>query len=99
MAVPHRRSDKRVTKEVMVQLARPDDPHRKETAMAQNVSAHGLRVATERAWRPGDHVLISSSESGLRTQARVIYCKRMKNNRFAVGLELLAPVGEWTKPQ
>ncbi len=99
MAVPHGRSDKRVTKEVMVELARPDDPRLKETAIAQNVSARGLRVATERVWRPGDHVLISSLESGLRTQARVVYCQRMKNNRFAVGLELLSPGGEWNKPQ
>jgi hypothetical protein len=38
MAVPHGRSDKRVTKEVMVELARPDDPRLKETAMAQNKS-------------------------------------------------------------
>src|SRR5258708_29017327 len=99
MAVPHGRSDKRVTKEVMVELARPDDPRLKETAIAQNVSARGLRVATERVWRPGDHVLISSLESGLRTQARVVYCQRMKNNRFAVGLELLSPAEKRNKLQ
>lgn len=99
MAVPHGRSDKRVTKEVTVELVRPDDPRLKETAIAQNVSARGLRVATERVWRPGDRVLISSLESGLRTQARVVYCQRMKNNKFAVGLELVSPGGEWTKPQ
>jgi hypothetical protein len=98
MAVPHGRSDKRVTKEVMVELARLDDPHVKETAIAQNVSARGLRVATERVWRPGDYVLVSSRESGLRTQARVVYCQRLKNNRFVVGLELLAPLGVRTKP-
>ena len=27
-----------------------------------------------------------------------LYCQRIENNRFAVGLELLAPPGEWTKP-
>jgi hypothetical protein len=97
MAAPIGRSDRRVKKEAVLELARADDPQLKETAIAQNVSDRGLRVATER-WRPGDLVLLSSPELGLRTQARVVYCERMKSNRFAVGLELLAPPGERTKP-
>jgi len=98
MAMPTGRSDKRITKEVAVELARPDAPQLREMAIAQNVSARGMRVATEDIWLPGDPVLLSSPESGFRTQARVVYCKRMENNRFAVGLELLASLGEWTKP-
>jgi PilZ domain-containing protein len=90
MAMPTCRSDKRITKEVEVELARPNASQLKETAMAQNVSARGMRVATEHVWRPGDPVLPSSPESGFRTEARVVYCQRMGNNRFAVGLELLA---------
>ena len=97
MAAPIGRSDRRVKKEAVLELARADDPQLKETAIAQNVSDRGLRVATERVWRPGDRVLLSSPESGLRTQARVVYCQRMKNNRFAVGLELLTPLRERTK--
>jgi hypothetical protein len=98
MAAPIGRSDRRIKKEAVLELARVDDPRLKVTVIAQNVSVRGLRVATERLWRPGDHVLLSSPESGLRTQARVVYCQPMKNNRFAVGLELLAPLGERTKP-
>ena len=99
MAAPIGRSDRRVKKEAVLELARADDPQLKETAIAQNVSERGLRVATERVWRPGDLVLLSSPESGLHAQARVVYCKRMENKRFAVGLELLAPLGERTKPR
>jgi hypothetical protein len=98
MAAPIGRSDRRIKKETVLELARADDPELKMTAIAQNASVRGLRVATERLLRPGDRVLLSSPESGLRTQARVVYCQRMKNNRFAVGLELLAPLGEPTKP-
>jgi len=58
-----------------------------------------MRVATEHVWRPGDSVQLSSLESGFRTQARVVYCQRVENNKFAVGLELLAPLGEWAKPR
>ena len=93
MAVPTGRSDKRIPKEVVVELALPDGSQLKEAAVAQNVSARGIRVATEHLWRPGDRVLLSSPESTFRSQARVVYCQRMENNRFAVGLELVAPQG------
>jgi hypothetical protein len=98
MTAPNGRSDRRITKEVAVELARPDALQLKEMAIARNVSARGMRVATEDVWLPGDPVLLSSPGSGFRTQARVVYCQRIENNRFAVGLELLAPLGEWTKP-
>ena len=98
MGVPTGRSDKRIPKEVVVELALSDASQLKEAAIAQNVSARGMRVATEHVWRPGDKVLLSSPQSGSRTQARVVYCQRVENNKFAVGLELLAPLGEWAKP-
>jgi PilZ domain-containing protein len=98
MTAPNGRSDRRITKEVAVELARPDASQLREMAIAQNVSARGMRVATKDVWLPGDPVLLNSPESGVRTQARVVYCQRMGNNNFAVGLELLAPLGEWSKP-
>ena len=93
MAVPTGRSDKRIAKGVAVELARLDHLQLKETAITQNVSARGVRVATEHLWRPGDRVLLSSPESTFHSQARVVYCQHVENNRFAVGLELFAPVG------
>ena len=97
MALPSGRCDKRIRKEVVVELVRPDAPEPKEVALVQNVSARGVRVTTQQTWRPGDNVLLSSPESGFRTQARVVYCQRLENNRFAVGLELATPRGEWAK--
>jgi len=93
MAVPTGRSDKRIAKEVAVELARLDHLRLKETAITQNVSARGIRVATEHLWRSGDRVLLSSPESTFHSQARVVYCQRLGDNRFAVGLELAAPLG------
>ena len=98
MTAPNGRSDRRITKEAVVELAHPDASQLREMAIAQNVSGRGMRVATEEVWLPGDPVLLSSPESGVRARARVVYCQRVENNRFAVGLELLAPLGEWTKP-
>jgi hypothetical protein len=95
MAVPTGRNDKRIPRHVLVELAPPGTQDFKEAAIAENVSARGMRVATERVWYPGDSVLLSSPESGFRTQARVVYCQRLESNKFAVGLELVAPLMEW----
>src|SRR5205809_5196212 len=80
MAVPTGRSDKRIPKEVMVELVLPDASQLKEAAIAQNVSARGMRVTTGHVWRPGDSVLLSHTQSGFRTRARVVYCERSEEH-------------------
>jgi hypothetical protein len=98
MALPTGRSHRRIEKEVVVELARPGPSQQKEKGFAQNMSPHGMRVATEHVWRPGDTVLLRSPETGVHTQARVVYCQRLQNEKFAIGLELLEPVQQRTKP-
>jgi len=98
MGVSTGRTQKRIAKEVVAELARPSTSPTKETAISQNVSSRGVRLATERDWHAGDRVLLSSPELGFHGQARVVYCQRLDNERFAVGLEFLPSLGEWTKP-
>jgi hypothetical protein len=95
MAVSTGRSDKRIHKRLAVELVPPDAWQIKETAIAQNVSARGMRVMMEHVLRPGKSVALSDPQSGFRTQARVIYCQRLEGDKFAVGLELEAAPGEW----
>jgi len=97
MALQAGRSDKRIRQEAAVELARADDPRLKETAIVQNRSARGMRVLTSGPWRQGDRVLLA--DSGSRADARVVYCQRLENNRFALGLEILGPPGKRTKPR
>ena len=97
MAVHAGRSEKRIKQQAAVELVRSDDPRLKETAIVQNRSAQGMRVETQRAWRQGERVLLA--DSGSRSDARVVYCQRMENNRFALGLEILGPLGKRTKPR
>jgi prophage tail gpP-like protein len=70
----------------------------REVALAENVSAHGVRVLLERKWRPGQRVLVSSPKEGVRSQAKIVYCQRVAENRFAVGLELSGWVELWARP-
>jgi len=92
MTIPTGRCYRRVAKEVLVEIARSDPALRKETAISENISVCGMRVSTEHGWRTGDFVLLSSPLTNDAIPARVVYCQRLENQRFAIGLELLDPL-------
>lgn len=89
MAVLDVRSYRRVPNQSVVDLVRTDGTRIKETALTQNVSAVGMRLTTEKIWRPGDCVLLRPHEKRIPAQMRVVYCHRLENGRFAVGLQLM----------
>jgi len=43
--------------------------------LTENVSAHGARVFMERKLQLGQQVLVGSPKEGVRSQARIVYCK------------------------
>ncbi len=76
------RSEKRIERTVSVEVCLQDERKLREMALTENVSAHCARVLVERK----------------RLQARIIYCQRVSEGRFAVGLELSRRVELWAKP-
>jgi PilZ domain len=108
---PTGRFEKRSARSVIVELSRMDASPPKERALTENVSSHGIRVATEHEWKPGDPVLLISMQDDLCCQARVVYCKPLEKGylmaseardrlglKFAVGLELFTRVERWANP-
>lgn len=98
MSAPTGRFEKRNARAVTIEICVLRDPTIKERALTENVSRHGARVLAERDWRPGQQVLVISPKEGVRSQAQVVYCQRVAERRFAVGLELFAPVMFWERP-
>ena len=92
------RSEKRIAMTVSVEVCLQDEPKLNERMLTENVSAHGARVFMERKLQPGQQVLVSSPKEGVRSQARIVYCLRVSEKRFAVGLELSGRVEPWAKP-
>jgi len=80
-----------------VEVCMEDEPKLKERMLTENVSAHGARVFMERKLRAGQQVLVSLPKEGLQSQARIVYCQRVSEKRFAVGLELSGRVEPWAK--
>jgi hypothetical protein len=89
------RREKRIPMEVAVQIAGHTQMPGVEMTFTENVSVHGARVVTVRRWRTNDRLTIASLPGDFRAAARVAYCQSLRDEGFAVGLELLEPTGRW----
>jgi hypothetical protein len=91
------RSEKRIAREVPVDIYRQDEPIRKERAWTENVSPHGARALVEQVWRPRQHVLLISPKEGVQLRGQIIYSQRLTKTRFAVGLLLFSRAEAWAR--
>jgi hypothetical protein len=98
MPVPTGRCEKRIASAVAVEICLQDEPMLTERVWTENVSAHGARVLMKRKLRPGQHVLVISPKEGVQSQAQIVYCQRLAESKFAVGLELSVRVEQWARP-
>jgi len=89
------RKEKRNPEKLQVLLSRGAATLATKTASTENVSAHGLRVRTERLWKSGTHLTAHSSEGQLWARGRIVYCQGSSTNKFALGLELTSRTIEW----
>src|SRR6266481_5853488 len=97
MPTDGQRFQKRTPATVSLQVSSAEQPFITELAFTENVSLHGVRVVTERAWKPGERVIVKSYHGTIQSRARVVYCLRLAEARYAVGLELHSAVGKPTK--
>jgi hypothetical protein len=58
-----------------------------ERILIRNLSSHGARVISARSWHQHDHVNLSETVGDYHLDAEVVYCERLSDNRFAVGLK------------
>jgi len=95
MPTDGQRIQKRSPATVALQISSEKQPFITELAFTENVSLHGVRVVTERAWKSGERVIVRSYRGSIQSPARVIYCYPLAEARYAVGLELRSAVGTW----
>ena len=92
MTMPTGRSEKRTPVELAVLLSGLNERPFKERAFTENVSSRGLRAITKRMWQPGDRLMVSFDTEPIPGLARVAYCQRLANKKFAVGVAVSARV-------
>jgi len=58
-----------------------------ERILIRNLSSHGARVISGRSWHERDQVNLSETIGDYHLDAQVVYCERLADNRYAVGLK------------
>jgi hypothetical protein len=89
------RDEKRMRKQIPVRLADSKEPSAAEDTRTENVSPHGARVITNRAWRPDEQPVLKPPKADLELPARVTYCQVLPNGRFCIGLEFPGRTIDW----
>ena len=83
------RMERRLPIIVVVSLAylERSDTNGTEWTYTDNISAHGARVFSRCNWQPGDEIALTpfSEETA---SGRVVYCQRIADNRYWIGVKL-----------
>jgi hypothetical protein len=89
------RYNKRSVATVAVMLTSRERAFTTELTVTENISERGARVLTKKLWWANDALVIKSLEGDLQSEARVVYRQPVRENLYAIGVELLAPKGDW----
>ena len=100
MATRLGRLDKRIRLAVPVEIVSLEDPTASERTTTENVCSLGVRILTQRTMERNERVRINSLNGDLRAPARVVYCQRLPDGRFGVGLQFQEIAFHWpTEPK
>jgi hypothetical protein len=97
MRVRSGRLEKRIQLAVPVEISSLQDPSAAERTITENVCSLGIRVLTKRAKELNERLMVSSMAGDLRTLARVVYCQRLPDGRFGVGVQFQEVAVTWPK--
>ncbi len=95
MAVRSGRLEKRIPLSLPVQIMSLYDPSASERTTTENVCSLGMRVLTQRARELNERLLVNSLGGDLRALARVVYCQRLPDGRFAIGIQFQGQPVHW----
>jgi len=89
------RLEKRTRLAVPVRISSLKEPSAGERSTTENICSLGLRVLVRHARELNERLLIKSADGELQADARVVYCERLHDGRFALGLEFCGEVTKW----
>jgi hypothetical protein len=89
------RAEKRIPMGVAVRIAGHAAMPGEETTFTEDVSSHGAKIFSTRPWKPEERLLLSSLSGEFRSLARVAWCRPVRDEGFAVGLQLVEVSGKW----
>lgn len=91
------RLEKRTQLTVPVQISSLQDAAGRERTITENVCSLGMRVLTNRSRELNERLLIKSIDGDRQILARVVYCQRLSDGRFGVGLQFQQNAANWLR--
>jgi hypothetical protein len=95
MSLRSGRLEKRIEVAIPLQISTILDPDLAERTTTENVCSLGMRVLTGHARELNERLMITSLQSDMRRLARVVYCQRLPDGHFAVGLQFQGGALKW----
>ena len=89
------RLEKRIQRVIPVEISTLQDSRITERVSTENISSLGARIVTKRSVEQNERLMIRSLAGDQRTLARVVYCQRMTDGRFGVGMQFLGVRVNW----
>ena len=89
------RLEKRIPLAVPVEISALRDPSAAERASTENLCSLGVRVLAQQPKELNERLIIRSLVGDVRTLARVVYCQRLGNGRFGIGMQFLGNGAGW----
>ena len=84
---PHEgRIEKRIRLAVPLEISKLRDPSGAEHTITEDVCSSGVRVLIRRAMEPSERLMVRAFQGDVQTLARVVYCQRLPDGRYGVGL-------------
>ncbi len=82
------RMERRLPIIVMVRLAQSEraSTDEGERTYTDNISTHGARVFSKQPWQSGDEVTVTPLNEHLTTCGQVVYCQRLADGRYGIGV-------------
>lgn len=96
MPVRSGRFEKRIRLAIPVQISDPLDPVATERATTENFCSKGIRILAEQARDQNERLIITAPADDLRASARVVYCQKVQDGRYALGLQFERLAGDWS---
>lgn len=72
------------------------DGEQPERTITDNISPHGVRVRSTCQWRLGEQAEIIPIKGGTPMWGEVVYCQKVENGRFFVGLKFASGRVPWS---
>lgn len=91
------RLEKRIRLAVPVEITSFRHPRANERTTTENVCSLGIRVLTLHAREQNERLMIKSPVDNLRALARVVYCQRLPDGQFGIGLQFEGEAVNWPK--